>query len=348
MSDNKLRVVQIGCGDRAPSPIAAMLDCGAVDLVALCDRHEEKRNKLGEQSGITHLYNDLEEMIRVEKPDLVNIVTRPQIQMPIIERAVAAGAPALLVEKPLALTPSAAFRLVELGRDRLIAVNTQYQWMPHWQRFWKLLANRELGQVRLLRASTRTNLLDQGPHILDLALKAASVSGLPGPEWVLAACEGQEHYGSSAVPANTGATVGLGAARLHLNAGPSAPLVPGETVYWFQQQIEVIGDAGRLWVSLNQGWKLWLEGKFESGETAWPKNDGEAQQALFIELRDTLRSNDERWKAFPTRVEVAGRNAEVMFGCYASALQKATFTLNRGWPEDLVTKIEEIIHPVKG
>src|SRR6478672_4297147 len=122
MSDDKLRVVQVGCGDRAPSPISAMLDCGAVDLVALCDRHEEKRNKLGSQFSITHLYNDLEEMIRVEKPDLVNIVTRPQIQMPIIERAVAAGAPALLVEKPMALTPSAAFRLVELGRDRLIAV----------------------------------------------------------------------------------------------------------------------------------------------------------------------------------------------------------------------------------
>ena len=30
MSDDKLRAVQIGCGDRAPAHIAAMLDCGAI------------------------------------------------------------------------------------------------------------------------------------------------------------------------------------------------------------------------------------------------------------------------------------------------------------------------------
>ncbi len=47
MLDNKLRVVQIGCGERAPSPLAAMLACGAVELLAICDRHEEKRNKVG-------------------------------------------------------------------------------------------------------------------------------------------------------------------------------------------------------------------------------------------------------------------------------------------------------------
>jgi predicted dehydrogenase len=325
-----------------------MLSCGAVDLVALCDIHEEKRDKLGQQFGITHLYRDLEEMIRVEKPELVNIVTRPQIQLPLIEQAIAAGAPALLVEKPMALTLSASFRLVELGRERLIAVNTQYQWMPHWQYFWKLLATGELGQVRFLRASTRTHLLEQGPHILDLALKATSVSGLGEPEWVLAACTGHQRYGSIIVPADTSATIGLGEARLHLNAGPSAPAVAGEKVFWYQQQIEIIGDAGRLWVSLNQGWKLWREDRFETGETAWPTNDGEAQQALFRELRNTLHSGADRWKLFPTRVEVAGRNSEAMFGCFASALERERFIFEQGWSEDLIAKIERFIQAVQG
>src|ERR687890_136183 len=81
----------------------------------------------------------------------------------------AAGARNILIEKPIGLRPSETRRLRELGEECFIAVNTQYQWMPHWQRFWGLFENRELGQVRLLRASTRTNILEQGSHILDLA-----------------------------------------------------------------------------------------------------------------------------------------------------------------------------------
>ena len=336
----KLRCVQIGCGDRAPSPIAAMQKSGAIDLVAVCDKHEEKRAQIGAKFKIPRLYHDLKEMIQTEKPDLVNIVTRPEIRLPIIEQVIAAGAPALLIEKPMALTPPESTRLVELGRDRLIAVNTQYQWMPHWQRFWQFLADGELGQVRLLRASTRTIILDQGPHILDLAFKAARVSGLPSPEWVLAACSGKDHIGAMAVPADISATVGLGEARLHLNAGPSAPAVPGEDVYWYQQQIEVTGDKGRLWVSLNQGWKLWRKGKFETGPTKWPQNDGEAQEALFLDLRDALLGEGKSMQEFPTRVEVAAQNSDVMFGCYVSALRQEKFIIGNGWSAENIGLLE--------
>jgi predicted dehydrogenase len=255
----KLRVVQVGCGKRAQAHVAAMLASGAIDLVALCDLDQQKLHATGEKFGISRRYRDMEAMIRAEEPELVNIVTPPIIRAAIVEPAIAAGAPALLIEKPLALTPSESRRLVVLGRDRLIAVNTQYQWMPHWQRFWGLLAKRGLGAVRTLRASTRCNLLEQGPHILDLALNAAALSGLPDPEWVLAACDGLERFGPTPVPADTSATIGLGEARLYFNAGPSAPEVPGETVIWYQQQVEIIGERGRLWVSLNQGWSLWQE-----------------------------------------------------------------------------------------
>lgn len=330
----KLRVVQIGCGDRAPSPIAAMLQSGVIDLAAVCDRHAEKRVRIADNFNIPRHYADLTEMIQAEKPDLVNVVTRPEIRLSVIEQAIVAGAPALLVEKPAALTPQESMRLAELGRDRLIAVNTQYQWMPHWRRFWQLLAGGGLGKIRLLRASTRTNILEQGPHILDLALKAARVSGLPAPEWVLAACAGRDYLGSVAVPADTAATVGLGDARLHLNSGPSAPAVPGEDVIWYQQQIEVTGDKGRLWVSLNRGWKLWREGRFEAGETGWPQNDGEAQVALFLDLHATLRGEGPGWREFPTRAEIAAANANLMFGCYVSALRREKFIPGNGWSKE--------------
>ena len=338
----QLRIAQIGCGDRAPAHIAAMQGSGASDLVALCDRHDEKLQAVGEQFGVNHRYGDLAEMIRTEQPDLVNIVTRPEIRLGIVEQAIAAGAPALLIEKPVALIPSEMRRLVELGHDRLIAVNTQYQWMPHWQRFWPILRDRGLGDIRLLRASTRANILEQGPHVLDLVSRAAALSGLPAPEWVFAACDGKQYFGAIPVPADTSATIGLGEARLHFNAGPSAPEVPGETVPWYHIQVEVIGDAGRLWVSLNQGWRLWRDGTFEAGPTGWPQNDGEAQTALFVHLRDTLHGGADTWRDFPTHIDAAARATDIMFGCYASALGGGRVALGQTWPDAMIDGIEQL------
>ncbi len=343
MTEQKLRVAQIGCGPRAPVLLEAMRTSGVIEMVGLCDHHPDKLNALGQRFGVQQRYADLRQMIETEQPDLVTIITRPEIRLPIIEAAIAAGAPAMLNEKPMSLTPSENSRLRTLGEDQLIAVNTQYQWMPHWQRFWKLLENRELGEVRLLRASTRTMILDQGPHILDLALKAARLSGLSTPQWVLATCVGEAHYGDFFVPADTAATVGLDAARLHLNAGPSAAAVPGEDVYWYQQQIEVIGERGRLWVSLNQGWQLWLEGEFSSGFTGWPQNDGEAQTALFIDLHETLTLEKRDWRSFPTRVGVAAANADVMFAGYGSSLQRDRFDLSAGFSPADVAAIEDYV-----
>jgi predicted dehydrogenase len=310
---DKLKAVQVGCGARAQAHIAAMQACGAVELLALCDQDEGKLEATGEKFGIGQRYQNMSEMIRALKPEFVNIVTPPNIRLGIVEEAIAAGAPAILLEKPLSLTLSEAERLLELSKDRLIAVNTQYQWMPHWKRFWKLLEQKALGEVRIIRASTRCHVLEQGPHILDLALKAASSSHLPEPELLLAATHGAENYCGITVPADLSATISLGEARLFLNAGPSAPAVPGETVIWYQQQVDVIGDAGRLWVSLNQGWQLWTKDGLEAGATVWEHNDGEAQRALFLELRDVLKTGT--WQTFPTRLEAAMPGVKLAFEC---------------------------------
>jgi predicted dehydrogenase len=309
----KLKAVQVGCGARAQAHIAAMQECGAVDLIALCDQDEAKLNAAGDKFGIEQRYKNMSEMIRALKPEFVNIVTPPNIRLGIVEEAVEAGAPAILLEKPLSLTLQEAERLLELSKDRLIAVNTQYQWMPHWKRFWHLLEQKALGEVLIIRASTRCHILEQGPHILDLALKAAHSSNLPNPELLLAATKDTDSYCGITVPADLSATIALGEARLFLNAGPSAPIVPNETVIWYQQQVDVLGEAGRLWVSLNQGWKLWTKDGFETGATVWANNDGEAQRALFIELRDVLKTDT--WKNFPTRLEAAMPAVRLMFEC---------------------------------
>jgi len=340
MSTEKLRVVQVGAGGRGSTHLQAMTECGAVDLVAISELDEKKLKEAGEKYGVKKLYSDMSEMIKKENPDFVNIVTPPTLRLSIVEPAIKAGAKAIGIEKPIALTPSESRKLVALGKDRLITVNTQYQWKPHWQKIWSLLAEKAIGDIRVIRASTRANVLEQGPHVLDLALKAASISGLPDPEWVLGNCHGVERFGKTPVPADTSATIGLGDARLFINHGPSAPAVPGESVIWFHIQVEIIGSKGKIWVTLNQNGSMWRDGKFEEISTNWGRNDGEAQRGLFVAVRDHLKGGD--WRKFPTRIDVAGKISDIMFAVYASALGGGRIKLPCELPDDVVTRLENL------
>ncbi|MDA0837859.1 MAG: Gfo/Idh/MocA family oxidoreductase [Planctomycetota bacterium] len=336
----KLRAVQVGCGGRAQTHMDSMIGSKAVDLVAICDIDEVKLKAAGERFQIDRLYTSMEEMIQKEEPEFVDICTPPTIRTSIVGPAIAAGAPAILIEKPIALKPSESRKLVEWGEDRLIAVNTQYQWMPHWQKFWPMLRKGQLGEIRSIRCSTRANILEQGPHTLDLALTAARVSGLPEPEWVVAGARGLVHFGDIPVPADTNAIAGLGEARLQFTHGPSAPIVPGEERGYAHIQVEVIGSKGRIWVSLAGGWTLWLNGKFSKGKTGWPKNDGEAQRAMYVHLRDAIHGGKE--KEFPTRVELAARNSDLMMACYVSALTNERVDLPAKLSDSIIKRLNKL------
>lgn len=317
----RLRILQVGCGARAQYHLAAMQAQSLVDIVGLCDLDDHKLHLAGERFGITARYSDMAHAIADTQPDLVDIVTPPHIRLSIVKAAISAGAPAILIEKPIALTPRESDALAALGQQRLIAVNTQYQWMPHWQQIWQLLDSGALGTIRAIRASTGVNILEQGPHILDLALTAARHAGLPAPTWVMASCDGLEYFADIPVPADTSAVCDLGEARLWFNAGPSAPLVPGEQGKYYQQQVEISGDRGRIWVSLNQGWYSVIDGHVQHGHTGWPGDDEVAQPALFGHLHHVL-CGDGDWHEFPTRIAMAHRTQQLMFTCYASAIQR--------------------------
>ena len=213
-----LRVVQVGCGGRAQAHLAAMHASGVVDIVAICDLDKQKLNQTANRFGIAHRYTDMADAIRTHTPEVVDIVTPAHIRLGIVEAAVQAGAAAILIEKPMALSATESAALTTLGEKRLIAVNTQYRWMSHWQEVWKVLRAKKLGTVRAIRVSIGVNLLEQGPHVLDLAMNAAELCGWGAPEWVLAQCEGQEFFGTMSVPADTSAVVGYGDNRLWLNA----------------------------------------------------------------------------------------------------------------------------------
>jgi hypothetical protein len=149
-----------------------------------------------------------------------------------------------------------------------------------------------------------------------LALTAADCSGWSAPQWVQATCGGIEYFGSTPSLADTSAVIGMGDGRIWAQRWQFGTRGPHETGLYYQQQVDIVGSAGRIWVSLNQGWCLWDAQGMHPGQTGWPHDDGLAQAALFRHLQQVPAGGGEL-AHFPTRIAVAARNQDVMFGCYA-------------------------------
>ena len=73
------------------------------ELAAISTRQRDNLDQFGERHGVAARYTDYREMFEKEKPDLVHVNTPPNVRLEIFEAAEAAGVPAVLVEKPLAI-----------------------------------------------------------------------------------------------------------------------------------------------------------------------------------------------------------------------------------------------------
>lgn len=312
-----IRVAMVGAGRRAADQLESMRRSGRAVPVGFWNRTPEVADARSREIGLERGFRSVTDMIRATAPDVVNVVTHPTARLALLREAIAAGARVILLEKPIALTPGELAEVRAMGSDVFIAVNTQYRWMTHWQRIWQLLAERRIGEVRNIRVSTGVDILEQGPHLLNLALTAARSSGLPTPTWVLAGGAGEHRYDDITLPMDVTAVMDLGVARMELLTGRAAPLDPSEDVVYFQQQVEITGSAGRVWVSLTRGWELWLDDGFTSGVTQWPRDDYQSQAALFADLADAVHHPSRR-AAFPTSIERAAEEASILFACLES------------------------------
>jgi predicted dehydrogenase len=317
-SQPPLRVAMVGSGRRAGEQLEAMGRSARAVPVGFWNRTRQLADQRSREAGLQRGFATVTEMIERTSPDVVNIVTHPSARIPLLREAIDAGARVILLEKPIALTREELAVVRALGDEAFIAVNTQYWWMSHWRHFWQVIAEGGIGDIRSIRVSARADVLEQGPHLMSLALGAARAAGLALPSWVLAASAGESSHGDVVVPADVAAVMDLGEARLQLLAGPSAPWLPDEDNLYYQQQVEITGTKGRIWSSLTQGWNLWTEHGWSSGTTGWPRDDHQSQSALFAELARAVRDPSRR-DGFPTSVHRAAEEAEILFAAIESA-----------------------------
>ena len=153
-----IRIALAGCGEHSRTSHAAPLARYAglhpeeVELVAACDLNAAKANEFCQSFGFLRGYDDLDQMLQIEKPDACVCV------MP-MEKIVEVGIKLLtrqipcVIEKPLGTSLPEIERLAEVAREtqtpHMVSVNRRFMPYLNQARSWM----QERGPLRYVRAS---------------------------------------------------------------------------------------------------------------------------------------------------------------------------------------------------
>ena len=89
--------------------------CRDVRVVAICDLDRSRAEAVSRQFGVPAAYDDVEQMLGIERPDFVDVCTPPSTHADIAVAALKADSNAL-IEKPLAATVEECERIIEAER----------------------------------------------------------------------------------------------------------------------------------------------------------------------------------------------------------------------------------------
>jgi D-apiose dehydrogenase len=152
-----LRGGLIGCGFFAINHLHGWRDAAGVDIVAICDRSEERLRIAGDQFGIDRRYQDAAAMIAHEKLDFVDIATTAPSHRALVELAAANGL-AVICQKPVAPTLEDAKAIVAAcGKAGVpLMVHENFRWQSPIQTVKSILEAGEIGVPFWGRVSFRS------------------------------------------------------------------------------------------------------------------------------------------------------------------------------------------------
>lgn len=144
-----LRIGLIGCGRISARHIKVLQALPELQLVAVCDRIEDRARAAASSTGAT-AYTDFEEMLRRERLDIVSILTESGSHGRIAQ-AVAPRVRILVIEKPMTLTVEDADRLLEVcdASSTRIFVVKQNRYNPPVVRLREALQAGRFGRLAL-------------------------------------------------------------------------------------------------------------------------------------------------------------------------------------------------------
>ncbi len=299
------RSLILGCGPRARAHAEVYAEIESMELVAACDLDEERLQAFTAEHGIEAGFTDYETALAEVRPDVVHVVTQPGNRVWEAECAAGAGVQATILEKPIAILPS---EIAELERIRdesgmKIIVNCQRRYFPQWRDGHIRRAMDEIGEVYLVRASTKGNLMSMGPHTMDLLLLLMDDVE---PQAVWAMAWGVDETGYKAyhrAPEHTFAEYWFpGGVRALFDCDVDALGTPEEESFWMHLHFDILGREGRIYVTQNGGWWYQAQGMAEPvhGESSWTNQQREGQRDFTRAVAEWLDGGDPHLNRFET------------------------------------------------
>ncbi len=202
MSESNVRVAVIGCGAQGRNHLKAYRAHADVEIVAICDLSDERRQQAAREYGVPNHFADYRDLLAAGSYDIVSICTMPVSHREMVVAAFARGAN-VICEKPMALNLAEAISMARAAQDanRFLTLGFNMRFLPGAQILHNHVAEGHLGTLISSRAWTVATdipwwgkhyvreisgggvLASTAVHILDLAMW---VSGGPQPTTVSA------------------------------------------------------------------------------------------------------------------------------------------------------------------
>ena len=310
----------LGCGGRAKGHARAYAKITRGNIVAICDMNEERLNAFGNEYTVERRYTDIHEMLDKEKPDLLHIVTLPNLRVPLMTIAAEHNVPAAIVEKPIAIGGEDFRTIAELEKrsSTKFVVNHQLHFHPKVIELQREVESGKIGDVRFLDTSSGMNLSGQGTHVIELMFALNSGAR---PTSVFGQVSGAQGL-DSAHPApdmSEAAITFENGVRGLLCCGSNAPDMGGGS-----KRISVHGTRGFVHWQM-EAWEISTpEGGYQHGTKSYGAEDVIGQQGLTEAVFDWL---DDENCPHPNRLEASLIQFNIILGIYISALKRVPIEL---------------------
>lgn len=259
---DKLRVGVIGCGEITRHHTLGYLNSARYEVVALADLSEQAMKDFDERFSeyddfMPEHFTDAREMLEKSKPDVVSVGVWDRGHAPMTIAAAASGAKAVLCEKPMADSVGAAAEMLMVCRRNgvKLAIGHQRRFLPAYTLAKQMIADRDIGDARLITAFARDGLPNYSSHQTDMFRYLLSDVECT---WVMGSVESETDRWARAIPIEDKALAVFG-----FESGAQAMILSGLTpehgfgarIYGSDGMIEITVTDLKIMNGKTGGWR---------------------------------------------------------------------------------------------